>query len=164
MRIRRSVKLLGIAWLACGAWLGCNAILGNESAEFDPDAAARLDGSTEGDGPATDSANPDGNGGADGTVDGPIDDGGDGSTPCVDLATNPLHCGSCNHDCRGGGCVDGGCLPIVLATDVPGPNALAKDSTHLYWINAISNDVWSVRELAPSLITDVTVSMVLPGP
>lgn len=151
MRRRRSLRLLAFLTLACAAWLGCNVILGNESAEFDPEAAARLDagdggdGTTNGDGPNGDGSNVDGNGGTDGDIDGALD-GGDGATPCVDLATNPFHCGACNHDCRGGGCSDGGCLPIVLATDVPGPDTIAIDSTHVYWINAITNDVWSVQQ------------------
>lgn len=144
-RIRRSLKMLGVSWLACGAWLGCNALLGNQSAEFDPEAAAKLDATTGTDGTSGDGPTDDGNGGSDGSNDGEPLDGGDGATPCVDLATNPLHCGSCNHDCRGGSCVDGGCLPLVIATDVPGPDSIALDSTHVYWINAETNDVWSVQ-------------------
>lgn len=150
LRLRRSLKLFGVAWLACGAWLGCNAILGNESAEFDPNAAlsdgATADGTSTTDGSNDGTSSTDGTTNVDGDVDADVDAGFDAG-PCENIATNPFHCGACNHSCAGGGCVDGGCLPVVIAQDVAGPFALAIDSTHVYWINDRTGTLWSVPKV-----------------
>lgn len=132
--MKRTVLWLGLAWLGCAAWLGCNALLGNESAVFDPDAGAPADGGPDRAG--DDAAALDAGDAADAE-----DDTG---PPCVDLDKNPRHCGACNHDCRGGECVDGGCLPVLLASDLPGPGAIAVDGTHVYWLNEATGDLWSV--------------------
>lgn len=138
--MRRSLRWASITWAACAGWLGCNAILGNESAVFDPDASSTsseagsgLDGSSDGlatgDGSSGDSAS-----------DAPTD----GGTPCTDIDANPLHCGACGHDCRGGACESGKCQPVTIASDLPGPTAIAVDGTHVYWINIKTGDVHSV--------------------
>jgi hypothetical protein len=143
MRVARSLKLVGIAWLACGAWLGCNAILGNESAEFDPDAAARLDGAssdgiTNADGTTTtDGASGDASADVDVDVDG-------GPCPGIDLDGSSTNCGACGHSCRGGACVSGRCQPVVLATDLEGPHALVLRDGFVYWVNNKTGDVQRV--------------------
>ncbi len=45
---------------------------------------------------------------------------------------NIHHCGSCGHDCLGGACSGGKCLPAVVATDVAGGFSIAIDETHVY--------------------------------
>ncbi|MBX3186413.1 MAG: hypothetical protein KF819_05325 [Labilithrix sp.] len=112
------------------AWLGCNALLGNESAVFAPDAG---DGATIADDGGADASN------RDADVDG--GDGGDGATPCVDLASNPRHCGACNHDCFSGACVSGSCQPYAIAIETGTPIALTIDATHAYWTNDATGDV-----------------------
>lgn len=52
---------------------------------------------------------------------------------CVSLATDPLNCGSCGHDCLGGACVAGLCQPIVLGGDFTSPSAVALSDTHVYF-------------------------------
>ncbi|MBX3260553.1 MAG: hypothetical protein KF782_12740 [Labilithrix sp.] len=66
-------------------------------------------------------------------------------------ASDPDHCGACGHGCLGGTCRSGRCQPVVLASgqgdaswpgytsDVgsphEGPDRLAVDATHVYWLN-----------------------------
>lgn len=116
-----------MVWAALGSWLGCNAILGNDSAVFDPPdlqgGEAGSDASPQGDGATPDTSIPD-----------------DGST-CIDVQTNPAHCGRCGHDCLGGACVAGRCQPVVLASDQEGPSAIALDETHVYWTNDDTGEI-----------------------
>jgi hypothetical protein len=148
MRRRRSLRTLALASLACGAWLGCNAILGNESAEFDPEAAARLDGSSGGEGSSSGDGSGDGTSNADGSSSGgdaSLDGDADaGECFGVDFTTSADHCGACGHSCRGGECAASKCKPIVLATDEVGPGPITIDATHVYWINVKTGDVFSV--------------------
>lgn len=126
----RTWKPLAVAWAACAAWLGCNALLGNETATYEAPATPDQDGAP---GPDAPLPSRDGGGGADA-------DAG----PCVDVSSNPHHCGACGRDCLGGACVDGGCAPVRIAVDDPGPTAIAVDGTHVYWLNKNSGDLWSV--------------------
>jgi hypothetical protein len=86
---------------------------------------------------------------ADATIDAPdgggsAESGGDSSTggdggvdaSCVgiDASADPKNCGGCGHDCLGGGCKAGACLPQTFATneDVV---ALSLDAMNVYWLN-----------------------------
>jgi hypothetical protein len=51
---------------------------------------------------------------------------------CTSLATDPLNCGSCGHDCLGGACVAGLCQPVVLGSELTNPSAVALSDTHVY--------------------------------
>src|SRR6185295_15069441 len=109
--------------LMCGAtgmWLGCNLILGNEAATFAPLREAGDDGI----GSVGDADN-------------------DAPPPCLrsDLATNPRHCGACNHDCQGGECADGGCQAVFIAQVADRPTAFAVDGTHLYWTTTADDTI-----------------------
>jgi hypothetical protein len=43
---------------------------------------------------------------------------GDAQTYCeTDTTSNPAHCGWCDHDCLGGGCVDSVCQPVELVPE-----------------------------------------------
>ncbi len=130
--MRRRIGLFFASWLVSGAWLGCNLILGNESAVFVPLEG----GSAAGDGSTLDAVV---------TTDGSSNDGGsEDAGPCVDVASNPKHCGACFHDCLGGQCIAGMCQPVELATDESGPYAIAVDATHVYWSNRATGDLWRV--------------------
>jgi hypothetical protein len=67
----------------------------------------------------------------------PVTDAGvDGG--CGNLKGDPHNCGSCGHDCNGGACESGACVPLpegVLATGQTGPLSIAVDSTNVYWLN-----------------------------
>jgi hypothetical protein len=70
------------------------------------------------------------------TVDAGAVDAPDGSvcTASTDLATDPRHCGRCDHACGGATCVQGECQPLELARDIPGLGRLAVTDTAIYWI------------------------------
>ena len=63
----------------------------------------------------------------------PLPDGG-----CGDTETDPHSCGTCGHDCKGGACQSGVCVPLapgVLASGQHTPAGIVTDATHVYWIN-----------------------------
>ena len=64
--------------------------------------------------------------------------GEDGGCGYAELAPYPHNCGQCGHDCGGGACQAGACVPLpagVLATGQHGPIAIAVDSANVYWLN-----------------------------
>lgn len=74
-----------------------------------------------------------GHGGANGSGAGGSGAGGCGTLcgdHCVDLESDPDHCGDCDHDCLGGECLAGACQPVVLA-DAPDANRLALTTDFL---------------------------------
>jgi hypothetical protein len=50
---------------------------------------------------------------------------------CVDASSDVANCGSCGHDCQGGGCLAGRCQPVTLATNLQEPVGIAVDATSL---------------------------------
>lgn len=52
---------------------------------------------------------------------------------CVSLENDPLNCGACGRDCRGGACSAGRCQPLVLGSGYVNPSALALSETHVYF-------------------------------
>jgi hypothetical protein len=52
---------------------------------------------------------------------------------CVVLDTDSLNCGACGHDCLGGGCESGLCVPQVVASAVNDPRGIATDQGFVYW-------------------------------
>jgi hypothetical protein len=69
---------------------------------------------------------------------------GEDATTCVaDLLNDPLHCGACGHDCAGGACTAGHCMPVVLVSEPSGESvrAVAANATHVYWANGTTNRI-----------------------
>jgi hypothetical protein len=96
------------------AFAGCGALLGLD----DPAPGTAIDAATADAGPA---------------------DAGIDAAACneqTDLATDPDHCGRCDHGCGGGDCVLGACQPVVLARDIPGLLAFAVGADTLIWSEA----------------------------
>ena len=58
------------------------------------------------------------------------------ATACIDLQSDPQHCGACGHDCLGAACRKGMCEPLVVASGLVEPQAIAVDDSHVYWTTA----------------------------
>jgi hypothetical protein len=61
---------------------------------------------------------------------------------CVDLVTDPDHCGECNSSCfpaQGGTCAASRCAPTPIATGEGFPERVFLSGTHVYWENATGN-------------------------
>ncbi len=129
MRRRRVVTLAAFGWLGSVAVVGCNALLGIEGAEtaVPGEDASTVDGSVAPDGAPLP---------PDGAVLADADPG-----PCVDVASNPRHCGACGRDCLGGVCVSGQCQLVVVSNEEGRPTAIASDGEHVYWTNPALGDV-----------------------
>lgn len=57
--------------------------------------------------------------------------GAAGSTGCGNLQSDDRNCGSCGHDCLGGGCIAGQCQPKLIARYLGRPHHLAVSETHV---------------------------------
>ena len=57
---------------------------------------------------------------------------------CGYTRVDPHNCGSCGHDCAGGACQDGVCVPLppgVLASGLIAPTSVAVDANNVYWLS-----------------------------
>jgi hypothetical protein len=57
---------------------------------------------------------------------------------CPNSQFDPHNCGTCGHDCMGGACQEGTCVPLppgVLASGQASPTSIVVDDTNVYWIN-----------------------------
>jgi hypothetical protein len=66
-----------------------------------------------------------------------LEAGSDGG--CGDVMTGPQNCGTCGHDCAGGACQAGSCVPLPPAVLVSGQASpaisIATDGASVYWLN-----------------------------
>jgi sugar lactone lactonase YvrE len=124
MRAFGALGLVGVALLAC------NAIISVPDPGANPADATSPDAMAVGDGPIGDDAIDE-----DAATPGP-EAGSDAST-CngipVTLSSDPKNCGSCGHDCLGGGCQNGSCQPITLVLNAAGAIGVAVDDTNVYF-------------------------------
>ena len=114
--------------------LACNAIIGTrDHVTYDANAEAGSSGSsgTAGSSGSSGAAGSPGAAGSSGTP-GSSDDAGGDAGACVNTTSNPLHCGRCNHDCLGGDCNGGVCMPVVLVAAVGHPLGIATLGDDLY--------------------------------
>ena len=63
-----------------------------------------------------------------------------GDAACEEV-TSSDNCGACGHSCFGGGCVDGRCQPVVVASDQDHPFGIGVDGDHVYWSNRGSRQI-----------------------
>jgi hypothetical protein len=63
-----------------------------------------------------------------------VDGGADGCA--ADLATDPKNCGACGHDCLGGGCGAGACLPFRVSYADASAESIAANDAGVYWVVA----------------------------
>jgi hypothetical protein len=124
------------AIVACGLPLaGLEDPLGGPSPDGGSSSGAGQDGTVGGN---PDAWSPPGN---EGSVDGPSPSG-DGPSPHYDsggdacnanLSSDPANCGSCGHDCAGGSCRTGSCLPAAIVTSADPIRAMGISSSYLVW-------------------------------
>jgi len=104
-----------------------------------------------------------GAGNVDGDVEGAV--GGSGGSSCdgtIDFQTDPQNCGTCGHDCLGGACEQGACLPFVLSTEGTEPASVEVDASHVYWAagssifrvskqggasQRVADDLWNLSDI-----------------
>jgi hypothetical protein len=81
-----------------------------------------------------------------------------GDATCIaNVAADPLNCGRCGHDCLGGQCEAGVCLPNALVT-TGDPRYLAIDDGSFYWDDDVLDKVFRLpKSGAGSPITLATL-------
>lgn len=128
-----------VTCLACfAATSACTqALLGDKEYVLDQDGSSSSGGAGASENTGATSSSPGGGGGAGGL--GPLacEKGFTAcGASCVMLEADVHHCGECAHDCLGTDCNEGLCKTGVVAANLPGPQRLALDATHVYWTNA----------------------------
>jgi hypothetical protein len=145
---RKVLAAAGIGFVV--ALAACTAIIGTR------DLSLATIGADSGAGNVGDSSAPI----VDGTVDAPVnvadsggldspatgqDTGADTAPPAcggANLQTDPHNCGTCGHDCLGGGCTAGACQPVTLVSGQPaGTDGIGLSVTSVYWANYVSSQI-----------------------
>jgi hypothetical protein len=115
-----------MAWASCvlgalvAADVACNAIIGTPDLVYEPDAAEGRTVQGDAFAPGSDGS----------TADAPGSSGDSGT--CGDVQTSSKNCGRCGHDCLGGSCSAGQCLPVALKAG-GSPRVVRLDAKHVYW-------------------------------
>jgi hypothetical protein len=68
-------------------------------------------------------------------------EGGGPDAACTDTLSDPLNCGYCGHDCRGGKCTSGVCDPTILLSGVDAPSGITVDDTNVYFTLYLAGQV-----------------------
>ena len=127
---------------AAYAALACAQILGDDFEIVGNGAGGAASGSTSGNGAAT------GVGGSTLMCEGTTADCDlDAVNGCeVELTTDGDHCGTCDHSCLGGECVDSVCKAVQLVVGDPNdwPRDVAVDGANVYWTNESGGTVMRV--------------------
>ncbi|MGH7330267.1 MAG: hypothetical protein ACREJX_18125, partial [Polyangiaceae bacterium] len=135
---RLPVKISRFAIAGAGIFLlgACSAILGLTDPTTDNSIGGGEGGTS------------DGGGSTDSPFEGTTCPGG-GNT-----ANDPKNCGTCGHDCLGGGCSAGACQPILVVDDATlAPRFMVEDPTTLYFSNARSDlPICSVSKVSKSSV------------
>ncbi len=113
-----------------------SALLGvsgcGSSIVVDPDAASAS---------ATTSTGGTGGGGGAGTTSSATGGGCDAPSvvcgaSCVDLESDPAHCGACDHDCQGGSCEGGICQAVAIGEGLKSPQMIAVGGGFVFAVAA----------------------------
>lgn len=78
---------------------------------------------------------------------------------CVDLTSDPDHCGECNRSCfpaQGGTCAASSCTATPIATGEGSPEAVFLSGTHVYWETATGNFLRRVPKAGGNIATIFT--------
>ncbi len=76
---------------------------------------------------------------------------------CVVTSQNSKHCGTCNRDCRSGGCSIGQCQPWIILPSDP-PASFAADGADLVWLPREGGKARKVAAEGSSLTTTLAVT------
>jgi hypothetical protein len=155
--VTRAAALL-LSFSACG----CGSILLGSNDDTSPGEAGSAGHTGQTTGPSADASReaptadatvdrsrPDANPSIDDSDGAPGDSGnsaGDGNlgpgfallSDCGYTQVDPHNCGVCGHDCAGGACQAGVCVPLppgVLASGLIAPTSVAVDANNVYWLS-----------------------------
>jgi hypothetical protein len=160
--MKRRVNLANSSRFAIGAGLAstlfaCSALIGLTDPSLDNSVAGNDGGNLQSD--------------VTSTTDGPVVTRNDGSVDAgatcdAALATDPLNCGACGHNCLGGACVKDQCQPILVDDDPTNtsPYDLSIDDDVLFFTNASDQAPYSVRAIAKTAVAQgIGASTLLTG-
>jgi hypothetical protein len=109
-------------------------------------------------GPAPDTASPPRKDAGDGIDSGfAFEAGIDGGACGADFLNDPANCGACDHDCQGGQCQSGRCMPVNLAVNQPLPYGIAVVGNTVVWATqgngGSPGGIWAAPANGPPLLT-----------
>jgi hypothetical protein len=79
-----------------------------------------------------------------------------------DAASDPKNCGSCKHDCKGGGCLGGVCQPYAIVTGNEGPYGIAVHDGVVYFTSSDDTVYRCMADTCSDTLTQMTSGQQLP--